>query len=177
MDALDGTDAARLESPSGDATPGPPRRRSRVGIVMVVIGTLLVLAAIPIAIIGFGAQSEASDQRSQATTAREDRRTQEARRRKLAQDRIALESMVSSIQIKAMALSADVFQLGTAQGHIREVAGHAAAVYNAGDVGGAAAVWSTEGQTALDDVTQKDAAAQKLLQETQALLQQLKKAA
>jgi hypothetical protein len=177
MDAPDGTDAAHSESPPGDATPAPLLRRSRVGIAMVAIGMLLVLAAIPIAIIGLGAQSEASDQRSQATTAREDRRTQEARRRKLAQDRIALESMVSTIHIKAMALGTDAFQLGTAQNHIREVAGHAAAVYNAGDVAGAAAVWSTEGQTALDDVTQKDAAAQKLLEETHALLQQLKQAA
>jgi hypothetical protein len=146
-------------------------------MVMVAIGTLLVLAAIPIAIIGFGAQSEASDQRAQATTARGDRRTQDARRLKLAQERIALESMVSTIHIKAMALGGSIFDLGTAQGHIRDVVNHAAAVHNAGDVAGAAAVWSTDGQTALDDLTQKDAAAQKVLQDMHALLQQLKQAA
>jgi hypothetical protein len=146
-------------------------------MVMVAIGTLLVLATIPIAIIGFGAQSEVSDQRAQATTAREDRRTQDARRLKLAQERIALESMVSTIHIKAMALGGSIFDMGTAQGHIRDVVNHAASVHNAGDVAGAAAVWSTDGQTALDDLTQKDAAAQKVLQDMHALLQQLKQAA
>ncbi|MDQ1431773.1 MAG: hypothetical protein QOF40_2375 [Actinomycetota bacterium] len=174
MDTADGIDAVHTESPSGNATPSPPLRRSRVGIVMVAIGMLLVLASIPIVVIGFGTQSEASDERALATAARDDRRSQEAHRLKLAQERIKLESIVSTIQIKAMALGTGIFQLGTAQGHIREVANHAATVFNTGDAAGAVAVWSTDGQTALDDLTQKDAAARKLMHDTEALLQQLK---
>lgn len=179
MDTPEGTEPVVREAPSGDAVPGPlpQRRRSRLGLAMVAIGALLLLAAIPIAIIGFGAQSDASDERSQATAARKDQAPQEAHRLKLAQARLALNSTVNQLQIKAGFLGSGIFELGTAQGHVRDVSGHAAAAYNAGDPAGGATVWRTDGQTALDDLTQKDAAAQKLLHDTQALLQQLKEGA
>ena len=75
-----------------------------------------------------------------------------------------------------MGFAPSVLEVGNAQGRLRDVGNRAARAYNAGDAAGATALWQTEGKTALDDLSARDAATQQQLQEMHKLLQQLQDA-
>ena len=151
---MDDTEA-RDDTPSTE--PGAPtRRRSRIGTAMVVVGILLVLAAMPVLIVGLDATSEASDARDRAHAASVAARVEETRRLKLARERLALSPIVTGMPTRAQGFASTVLDVGNAQGRLRDVGNQAARAYNSGDPSGAAALWQNEGKAALDDVTAKD---------------------
>ena len=164
------------ESESAEIVPGnepAPPRSNRIGVALVVLGLVFALGAIPVAVVGFNARSEAADARDAASAARDAQRAQEARRLKLSRERIALEALVTGVPNRAMGFAPSVLQVGNAQDRLRDISNRAAGAFNAGDPSGATTLWQTEGKTALDDLNAKDAATQQQLQEMHTLLQQL----
>lgn len=163
---MEETDTGAPVVPPEGATP-PSRRTSRLGIAMVVVGTLFALAAIPVALIGIGARSDASAARDAAATAHRDARVQSAQRLHLARQRISLQRLVSSIPPKAQLLASSVLEVGEAQAQVVDVENRAAAAHNAGNLAGAVTTWQTDGKTAVDAVQSKDATAHQQLEDAQ----------
>lgn len=171
MDDSESTEIA----PGDEPVPAPPRR-NRIGVALVVLGIVFTLGAIPVAVVGFSATSDATDAREAASAAQEAQRVQEARRLNLSRERIALEALVTGMPTRAQGFAPSVLEVGNAESHLQDVANRAARAYNGGDPAGSTTLWQTEGKTALDDLNAKDAATQRQLQEMHTLLRQLQAA-
>jgi hypothetical protein len=142
---------------------------------MLVVGGLLIVAAIPVAIVGFNARSEASDERAKAIAARHARPPLEARRHSLDQQRVDLQLSVLAMPNKVQVLGTAAGDLAAAQRQFTEVANHTAAD-NTGDIAGAANVFRNRRCERARRADAEGPAAQQALQDAHAALQKLQDA-
>ena len=62
------------DTPGNDEPEPVPPRRNRIGVALVVLGLVFALGAIPVAVVGFNAKSEAADARDEGLRRRGSRR-------------------------------------------------------------------------------------------------------
>jgi hypothetical protein len=154
-----------------------PRRRGRTGIVMVVIAGLLLVGAAVFAVTGFQASSEASDQRDAAATATHERREVTRRAHAVAHQYTKVKQVVEALPERVTTLERTIGELADAQNHFVDVTNHGVELYNQEDLAGALNVYRGDAVTALGDMTTKQDAATRALQDAQAALQQLQEVA
>jgi hypothetical protein len=125
---------------------------------------VLVVVAIVFGVLGFQAQSKASDERDQAAAAMRHRHALVAQEKALEHDRQKLEDDVLALPDKYDDVANSYRALGDAHDHYTDVSNRAVDIHNAGDVAGAVALLQGEGTEAINDMNAKRTAAQQALQ-------------
>lgn len=162
------------EGDDADASAEPPLRRSRLGLAMVVVATMLLLAAVPLVVIGVGARSDASDARAATTRARAARVPLVARRADLEKRRKELGQLVNAVPDAVTAISTATRDVVDANAHFTEVSNQAIQRYNTGDQAGGLATYRTDGAAAIEQLQQKVAALQQAIADEKTALEKLR---
>ena len=162
VDAPDTTDAIPIR-----------RSRSRLGIAMLVVAGLLIVGAAVFAVVGFQAQSKASDERDRTTAA-------VARRHTLASQEQGFDADLRDLEQKLLGLpdtydaAASAFD-GLADSHDAyvDLLLQSAELYNDGDTPGSVALLQGDGAAALADLMAKKTETQQTVQTAEDALHQI----
>ncbi len=154
------------------AAVGPPGR-SRLAVVMWAAAGLLVVVAIVFGVLGFQAQSAATDERDQAAAATRLRRASAVREREFDDEREQLDDDVRALPDKYDAVGGSYVDLIDAHNHYIDIANHAADLYNGGDAAGAIGLFQHDGAAAINDVNAKRTATQQAVQAAEDALHHL----
>ncbi len=171
MDAPDTTDAIPTSS-----SPPPPRSRSRLGIAMLVVAGLLLVGAVVFAVVGFQAQSKASDERDRTTAAVARRHTLSRQEQSFDADRRELEQQLVALPDKYDAIGTSFDSLAASHNAYIDILSRSVDLYNDGDTPGSVAVLQGEGATALSDLMTKKTEAQQAVQTAEEALHQIQEA-
>ena len=174
MDQSD--DVARPDAEARQDDSSSDRRRSRVGIALVVFGILFVLGAIPLVVIGLGDRSDASDARDQVSTMQAKSRMVLARAGQLEHHTSTLTTLTEGFRLKVITVRVATAALTDAARAVVDVENRSAARYDSGDVSGAATIWHTDGQSAIDTLTAKNDAAKQAMAAARTAAQAVKDA-
>lgn len=154
----------------------PRSRRGWSGIAMVVVGAVLAIGAIPIVVVGFQQRSEAGDARAQAAHASAALPGVSKRLRSYEQRRAKLEPLVKAFPPKVSGVKAATTDQTEAQRQFFDMVSRVAPTHNSGDGAGAVAIWRTDGQAAIDALTQKNDATKQAIKVAQGALHELQAA-
>ncbi len=168
-DAGRSVDASPADGPAAVEPPG----RSRLAVVMLVVAGLLLIAAVVFGVLGFQAQSEASDQRDQAAAAIHHRRELADQQQTIEDERDALKDRVLSLPDKYYGIDDQFAALIDVHNHYVDVLNDAIDRHNSGDISGATAVLSGDGASAIADMTAKKTATQQAVQAAQDALHEV----
>ena len=160
-------------SPTDGSAAAAPPGRSRLAVAMLVVAGLLLIAAVVFGVLGFQAQSKASDERDQAAVAARHRHALAVSERGYDDDRDQLEEDVFALPKEYEAVGTSLGDMVDAHNHYIDVATNAAELYNSGDTGGAVAVLQGDGTTAIDDLNAKRTATQQAVQHAEDALREL----
>ena len=147
-----------------------PVRRGRARAAMVVATGALIAAALVLGAVGSQARSKSADEEKQAHVATERRLALEHRGLVADRDLARAERAMSAVPQKFDALGAAMAAYEDAEGHFTDVVNHGADLYNAGDLGGARALYQGEATAALADVAQRNSDVQQAWKDVQAAL-------
>lgn len=160
-----------IEAPKPEAT-----RRSRAGVVMVAVAGVLVVGAVFVAAVGFGARSTASDDRDHAATAITLRRASAKRQHAVDDTRAKIRVLTGDLPNRARTLGSALDDMMKARNRFIDVANRAAGLYNGGDPAGATALHGSEGATELQTMADTNARLQLTMTSARKALQDLQEA-
>jgi hypothetical protein len=140
-----------------------PAARPRANSVVAVVTCVLLVAAVALSVVAWREISAASDARDTAAGLDAARHRSAARAGTARRQLHAVHAAVTRAESTLDALGAALDAAGTSQNHMVEVQNHGVDLSNNGDPNGASAVFANDGQSALNDLTQKTTAVHQAL--------------
>jgi hypothetical protein len=153
-----------VDTSSTDEPAVAPPGRSRLAVAMFVTAGLLLAAAIAFGVMGFQAQSKASDERDQADAAAQHRHASAAQEQAFRDDRQQLEDDLRALPDKYTAIESTYSELYDAHDRYIEISNRSVVIYNSGDTAGTVALLQGEGTAALNEMNAKRDAAKQAVQ-------------
>ena len=162
-----------VEAPTEDRPEPPTHRRSSTNVVLAVGVVVGLVAATILAVLAFGAGSDAEAARHRTDTLHHQIRGLAARATAAQERRDRLADLRDAAASRAEELGNALDASAAAQNAYADITNRAAEQYNAGDVGGATATFLGDGKTAFDQMAATVAEADRALVAVQTAIRDL----
>ena len=151
-----------------------PPGRSRLAVAMLVVSGLLLIGAVVFGVLGFSAQSEASDQRDKAAVAVTRRHDSAGEQQSVEAESDALLEQLLALPDKYDAIGAAERDVVDAHNRYTDISNRSVELYNNGDTAGSVTVLQNEGVGALSDLDAKKTAAEAAVKTAEDALREIK---